>query len=80
MRIFALAYPRVTYVFNGQFERAGTISCPEIARLALLDPQPMRRVEVEEAVTERCSIRLNSNVKADAFPIDRWREMVVGIL
>lgn len=73
-------YPRVTYVFNGQYERAGTISCPEMARLVLLNPQPLRRVMIEEALTERCSIRLNSNIKSDAFSVYQWREIAVNIL
>lgn len=38
-------YPRVTHSVEGLLERALDLSCPEAARLALLNPEPMEFVE-----------------------------------
>jgi len=40
-------YPRSTVVADGQVERAAKLSCPEIARLALLDPDAMQPAQVQ---------------------------------
>jgi len=34
-------YPRITHIFNGVFEKSLSLSCPEAARLVLLNPEPM---------------------------------------
>ncbi len=39
------AYPRVMYSVDGVLERSLDLSCPEAARLALTNPQPMQFVE-----------------------------------
>lgn len=41
-------YPRANNTTNGQWERSATVSCPEIARLALLNPEPMEFDQIEE--------------------------------
>lgn len=41
------AFPRVTNLVNGVLERSLDLSCPEAARLALLDPAPLVFSEVE---------------------------------
>jgi lysine-N-methylase len=44
-------YPRTVNKINGVFEKSLTMSCPEAARLALLDPNGMEFDEVEELNT-----------------------------
>ena len=41
-------YPRVMNVVDGVLERSLEVSCPEAARLALLDPSPMKFDESQE--------------------------------
>ncbi len=42
-------YPRLTNIVNGVLERSLTMSCPEAAKLALLNPELMEFDETEEA-------------------------------
>lgn len=46
-------YPRSNNTTNGQLERSATVSCPEIARLALLNPEPMEFDQIEEDAEAR---------------------------
>ncbi len=39
------AYPRIANLVNGRMERSLDLSCPESARLVLLDPKPIQFVE-----------------------------------
>src|SRR5579859_2667695 len=41
-------FPRLTMDFDGVLEQAGTFSCPEVARLALLDPAALDRLHSPE--------------------------------
>lgn len=41
------SFPRVTNLVNGALERSLDASCPEAARLALLDPAPLQFVQVD---------------------------------
>lgn len=41
-------YPRMSNFINGMLERSLTVSCPEAARLALLNPEPMEFDEMLE--------------------------------
>ena len=41
LSVTCTAYPRLVNVVDGIGERSLTLSCPEAARLALLDPEPM---------------------------------------
>ena len=50
-------YPRVMNVVDGVLERSLEVSCPEAARLALLDPNPM---EFDESQEDTGSARLGS--------------------
>ena len=52
-------YPRVTNVINGNYEMSATLSCPEAARLALLDPEPMFFLEVPSKPSQRFSHQAN---------------------
>ncbi|MFI8711556.1 flagellin lysine-N-methylase [Brevibacillus brevis] len=41
------SYPRITNIVNSNYEMCATLSCPEAARLALLNPNPMEFFEVK---------------------------------
>ncbi|WP_416044601.1 flagellin lysine-N-methylase [Clostridium tyrobutyricum] len=43
-------YPRLTNIVNGIYEKSATLSCPEIARLILLNSNAMEFDEIEESV------------------------------
>lgn len=51
------AYPRVTNVINGHYEQSACMSCPEAARLALLNPEPMEFFEVHAKPSEKFSFQ-----------------------
>lgn len=46
-------YPRVVNVINGVLERSATVSCPEAARLVLLNPDRMEFDVIEESTKIR---------------------------
>lgn len=54
-------YPRIRNRVNGMLEISATMSCPEIARLALLNPNLMEFDEVEQLVENRGMIQRNIN-------------------
>lgn len=58
-------YPRVTNVVNGVFEKSATMSCPEAARLALLNPNAIEFNEIEESVGVRNTISKRINTVSD---------------
>ncbi|RJQ40797.1 MAG: lysine-N-methylase [Nitrospiraceae bacterium] len=41
-------FPRISNMVNGVLEKSGTVSCPELARLALLEPDGIEFDEIEE--------------------------------
>ncbi|MFK7694750.1 flagellin lysine-N-methylase [Paenibacillus sp. HJGM_3] len=41
-------YPRVSNSINGIIEKSGTISCPEMAKLVLLNPEGIEFIETQE--------------------------------
>lgn len=43
-------YPRHTNKINNLIESSASISCPEIARLALLNPEPMGFIEIQKSI------------------------------
>lgn len=45
-----MIYPRVTNVVNGVYEKSATLSCPEMARLALLKSNVMEFDEFEKSI------------------------------
>ena len=51
-----MIYPRVTNVVNGIYEKSVTLSCPEAARLVLLNPNIMEFDESEEFTEEHDDI------------------------
>ncbi len=54
-------YPRITNIVNGVLERSATMSCPEAARLALLNTEGIEFDEGEEAVSVKNIIKANIN-------------------
>lgn len=46
-------YPRTVNTVNGIIEKSLSVSCPEAARLALLNPNPMEFDEIEESAEQR---------------------------
>ncbi|WP_148216566.1 flagellin lysine-N-methylase [Syntrophothermus lipocalidus] len=79
-------YPRTVNEVNGVLERSATMSCPEAARLALLNPEPMEFDLVEEMVPERTQIKTKVDSRALAAanrPVRYFweiRELAVDIL
>ena len=80
-------YPCTVNEVNGVLEKSATMSCPEAARLALLNPEPMEFDLVEEAVApERLQIkgRIDSSALQSANRPVRYfweiRELAVDIL
>lgn len=45
-----MVYPRLTNIVNGIYEKSITLSCPEAAKLVLLNPNIMEFDEIEEAI------------------------------
>ncbi|HDX9591416.1 TPA: flagellin lysine-N-methylase [Bacillus pseudomycoides] len=60
-----LVYPRHTNSINGVIERSAYMSCPEAARLALLNPNGIDFAEIEEPADTRGSIF--RNLKTDGL-------------
>ena len=50
-------YPRESNIINGQWEMTASMSCPEVARLALGNPEPMAFTYREEPVDKRHLIK-----------------------
>lgn len=56
-------YPRYLNKVDGKFERSATMSCPEITRLALLNPDGIAFEHMEEDANTR--IKLNNNLDTE---------------
>jgi len=54
-------YPRDVNVVNGVLERSATMSCPEAARLALLNQDAMEFDEAEESTSIKNTVKVNFN-------------------
>jgi lysine-N-methylase len=63
-------YPRTTNQVNDILEKSATLSCPEIARLALLEPNGIEFDEVEEPVETRNWIRSQIDTSQQAIQND----------
>lgn len=57
-------YPRIQNQVNGIVERSAEMSCPEAARLALLNPAPMEFDEIEDKLDNHNLILKNLNAKS----------------
>jgi len=67
-------YPRITNEVNGIIEKSATMSCPEAARLALLNPEIMEFDEIDELVTTRNIVKgcLNTHALTAASKPQRY--------
>ncbi|OMD62786.1 flagellin lysine-N-methylase [Paenibacillus odorifer] len=68
------SYPRITNQVNGNLEKSATLSCPEAARLALLNPDGIQFNEIEESMNIRypMSRLLNTNREKTKHRIDEY--------
>lgn len=57
-------YPRITNIIDKIYEKSATLSCPEIARLILLNPQVMEFDEIEEPIETRNIIYKKNDSKS----------------
>lgn len=64
-------YPRVSNCLDGSIERTATLSCPEVARLALLDAGAMKLVRQKEPASTRDALVANivTSSAADGDPM-----------
>ncbi|MDP4179495.1 MAG: flagellin lysine-N-methylase [Bacillota bacterium] len=60
-------YPRITNIVNDILEKCATMSCPEAARIALLNPKEMEFDECDEPVTARNIVRTQINTNELKF-------------
>lgn len=66
-------YPRVSNMVNGVLEKSATMSCPEISRLALLNPDGIEFNETEEPIEIRNSIKRRLDTESmDAGQLKRY--------
>lgn len=62
-------YPRYTNTIDGVFEHSATVSCPEAARLILMNPQGIRFVEGEENASNRYILTYGVNTQERGNPL-----------
>jgi len=60
-------YPRIVRKINGQFERSAVISCPEIARLALLNSEGIVFEHIEEDADIKPKISSNFETEGHLY-------------
>lgn len=60
-------YPRALRVIDGKYERSATMSCPEIARLALFNPKGISFEHIEEDDKTRIRVDAIFNSQANQF-------------
>ncbi|MDR7856908.1 flagellin lysine-N-methylase [Tissierella sp.] len=61
------SYPRFTNRIDGKLERSATISCPEIARLALLNPKGISFEQIQEDKDLRIMINSRFDTEGHMF-------------
>ena len=60
-------YPRMSQIIDGVLEKSATLSCPEAARLCLLNPDGVDFVEIEEDLRTRNIIGRSINTNNSDF-------------
>lgn len=63
-------YPRIMNYVNGMMEKSATLSCPEAARLALLNESPMEFNETESELNSRSVFGQNINTGDEDVDVD----------
>jgi len=61
------AFPRVTNVINGTLEKSAVMSCPEAVRAALLNPEGIDFISVQEPSDVRNNLLISLNTNDPAF-------------
>lgn len=61
-------YPRYTNVIDGVYEHSATVSCPEAARLILMNPAGIAFEEGEEPAAARCILTYEVNTRQRSNP------------
>jgi lysine-N-methylase len=75
-----LTYPRITNEINGVLEKSATTSCPEIARLALLNPDGIEFDEIVEQDTRKIvSKRIHTKMKTEGIVKYLWELRIFTI-
>ncbi|WJQ81123.1 flagellin lysine-N-methylase [Brevibacillus brevis] len=76
-----MSYPRVSNIVNNVVERSATMSCPEAARLALLNPNKMEFDEIEEPLHTKHAMQgfINSNSISNKFAAYFWDLRIFSI-
>lgn len=67
-------YPRTTNQVNETLEKSATLSCPEVARLVLLNPNGIQFNEIEESINVRnfMNKKINTNREMSSKKIDGY--------
>ncbi|MDH6371026.1 lysine-N-methylase [Paenibacillus sp. PastF-3] len=67
-------YPRTTNQVNETLEKSATLSCPEVARLVLLNPNGIQFNEIEESIDVRnfMNMQINTNREISSTKIDSY--------
>lgn len=76
-------FPRRANLSGTQFEYSLSLACPEAARLALLQKEPMRFVEIPIDTTLACAAppaKLSSHEEQSALLLNDLRALIIGIL
>ena len=73
-------YPRAIGVVDGRVELAGMLSCPEVARLALLDADAMELDRFDPKTLPRALAHATSTMDAYAAPLDEVRGTICALL
>jgi lysine-N-methylase len=83
LSLMCATYPRVMNVVDDVLQRSLDLSCPEAARLVLLDPNPMQFDERDDAVREarlgHLSV-LSTSHETSAKPYGQFREIRAFII
>lgn len=62
-------YPRYTNVIDGIYEHSATVSCPEAARLILMNPAGITFTEGEESQNTRCILTYEADTRDRSNPL-----------
>jgi lysine-N-methylase len=66
------SYPRVANIVNGTIEKSATLSCPEAARLALLNPNKMEFDEIVEEADKKMALHGVLQVGNEAYNLSTY--------
>lgn len=78
-------YPRYTNVIDGIYEHSATVSCPEAARLILMNPGGITFTEGEESQNTRCILTYEADTRDRSNPprvryLRELRDLSIAIL